>query len=444
MREHTVTPHPESQKSLHSPENFRPLVDVITISGPAGTGKTVVGEALAPRYNMDFVKVGQKFRQDHRLRTGQEVVGYAERDVDVDREMDQMQVEIVNNAAHADKKVVLEGRLAHIIATEEILRAESEGRPRPNIVRVLFTADPMIRAMRVQKRYPDLTPEEALAKNAEREEGDLARWRSLHPLIPEDKDIYAVDLQNENGEHPFFDLIVDTSDMTQEQTVESLHQRFLENNIVVENLSPEHALDIFYASFKFSQGGPALQKDMLQYIANEHPEWRMGDDEYQQIFDAFLQKATAYLAHTAQNNAKKVIHPDFSDSIETETKERLDEFRNILNSPRVPVSLHEIMKTIIEKDFRFLADAKSGEAVGRPRTDNGTTFLSHICHYVMKGEATGSPEFDQMFEDIFDHIQRGGLINLDWDEDARLTKVIEFYNAFHPDGKREPAFIAQE
>lgn len=441
MREHEAIPQKELPRPL---ENFRPTVDVITISGHPGTGKTVVGEALARRYGMDFVKVGQKFRDDHRTRTGQEVVGYAERDIDVDRELDQMQIDIINNAPDSAAKIMLEGRLAHIVATEEILKAQAHGQDRPKILRILFTADPMVRAMRVQKRYPNLTPVEALAKNEEREQGDLARWRLLHPLIPDDKDIYEVDFYDENGEHPFFDLIVDTSEMTQEETIDAIHQHFLENDIVLEYLSPKHALEIFYASFKFSQGGPGLQKDMLQYIANQHPDWRMDDMTYQQVYDAFLKKATAYLAHTAQNNAKKIVHPNFSDPVETEVTNRLDEFRDILNNPRIPVSLHEIMKTIIERDFRFLADPKSGEAMGRPRSDDRTKFLSHICHYVMKGQSTGSAEFDALFRDVHQLIQRGGLTNLDWDEDARLTKVIEYYNAFHPDGIKDPAFTVQE
>ncbi len=441
MIDHEPILHKETPPS---PEKFRPLVDVITISGPAGTGKTVVGERLANLYGMDFVKAGQIFRNEHRSRTGEEVIGYAERDIDIDRNLDEMQADIIRNAASAERKVILEGRLAHVIATEVIVDDVLHGKKRPDIFRVLFTADPMIRALRVQKRYPGLTPEEALAKNAEREQGDLERWRSLHPIISDTDDVYDAGLQDESGFHPFFDYIVDTTDMTQEQTVESIHQYFLENDVVAETLTKDHALELFHHSFTFSQGNPFLQNSLLQYISNEHPAWRMTDEVFQQVRNDMIKKATAYLSFTQINGSPIVAHPNYSGEIEEEITDRLSEWKDILNSPRLPVDIREITKTIIERDFKFLIDEQSGIPIGRPRTHERNRFLSHICHYAWKGTPTGSAEYDELFKDIRNLVDRGGLVDLDWDEDARLTKVIDCYNSLHPDGVEKPAFISQE
>lgn len=440
MSERLLNPSLEQEQS---PEINRPKFDVITISGHPGTGKTVVGEMLANHFEIGFIKIGEMLREYHRGRSGEEVTGYVERPEDVDQGLDQIQSEIIRNAS-PDNKTLLEGRLAHIIATEEILKAESEGKPRPNVLRILFTADEDVRAERVKDRIPGLTSAEAKAANADRERGDLVRWRAHHPLIPTDKDIYDP-TRNEDGSHPFFDLIVDTSHLKKEETFEAIINWLESNNLLEDNLTADKATEIFYGSFRFSQGSPTLQRSMVQHIANKHPDWTMDNQLAEEVKKRFLQKAAKYLRVDSDINTKPLVHSNVGDleALESETANRLAEFQEAINQVPGETDLYDITTTIIERDAKFLVDPNNYFPIGRPGERGQGEFLSHLCHYVMNRQPTGIEEFDDLFRDVYEHIGDTVLSYLSPENDGKLTKVIEYYNRFHPYGKKHPAFTSE-
>ncbi len=224
-------------------------VDVITISGHPGTGKTVVGQQLAEMYGMEYVKVGDLFRQFVRETSGKEVVGYTPRSEEMDQMLDDMQRLLMRDARADGRKIILEGRLAGIIATEEQERARMDHFPISRIQRILFVADRDERTRRVLNRYPNYSEEEARRLTKEREEKDLETWKQFHPSIKDVKDIYDPLLKNNSGLPRFFDICVDTTDRSIPEVKNVVHERLVENGSIERN-GTQHSIplseDIFF------------------------------------------------------------------------------------------------------------------------------------------------------------------------------------------------------
>lgn len=210
-------------------------VDIITISGHPGTGKTVVGQQLAEMYGMEYVKVGDLFRQFVRDTSGKEVVGYTPRSEDMDQMLDDMQRLLMRDARSDGRKIILEGRLAGVIATEEQEKARLEHAPISRIQRILFIADRDERTRRVLNRYPNYSEEEARSLTKEREEKDLETWKQFHPSIEGVKDIYDPLLENTSGLPRFFDICVDTTYKSIHEVKDTVHERLVENGSIERN-----------------------------------------------------------------------------------------------------------------------------------------------------------------------------------------------------------------
>ena len=230
---HFINPESENptQEQLWVPTD----VDIITISGHPGTGKTVVGQQLAEMYGMEYVKVGDLFRQFVRETTGKEVVGYTSRSDDMDQMLDDMQRLLMQNARAEGRKIILEGRLAGVIATEEQEKARQEHFPISRIQRILFIADRDERTRRVLNRYPTYSEEEARRLTEERELKDLETWKKFHPSIENVTDIYNPMLENNSGLPRFADFIVDTTFKNISEVKDSVHEWLVESGSVEKN-----------------------------------------------------------------------------------------------------------------------------------------------------------------------------------------------------------------
>jgi len=180
----------------------KPNVSIL-ISGPSRTGKTSAANILAERYGIRNIKIGEIFRARTKIDTSK----FVGRSQAIDKEMDDYQSELIRSAT-ADEPFILEARLAAFLASKE--RSQ---RPLP-VVTVLFWApehvrmERQLRKMRRDQPGTTITFEEVLAGEREREAGDRALWKAVHPEL-DDKNIFDPDLTDVAGK-PVYDLVVDS------------------------------------------------------------------------------------------------------------------------------------------------------------------------------------------------------------------------------------------
>lgn len=168
------------------------MVVVITISGSAGTGKSVNGESLAGRLGLRYISAGKIFRRlaEERNLTLEQFSKQAEKDTKIDLELDRRMRE---EAQRGD--VVLEGRLVAWM-TKDL-----------NAYRIKLHCPLETRIKRIAKRE-NRSPSEVKNVTILREESERKRYRELYNIDIEDYEIY--------------DLILNTSIYTADTTTKIL------------------------------------------------------------------------------------------------------------------------------------------------------------------------------------------------------------------------------
>ncbi|MEA2676839.1 MAG: CMP/dCMP kinase [Chloroflexota bacterium] len=193
----------------------------ILISGPSRTGKTTTAELLAARYGIDKVKIGEKFRE----LTGIDTSKFVDRPEELDRQIDEMQSELIRNAT-VQAPFILEARLAAFLASKE-----RQLKPDLPIVTVLFWAPEHVRMERqlrkVRREDPNttVTLEDLRDREREREAGDLKLWRAVHPDL-DDKNVFDPALTDERGK-PVYDFVVDTRLGMPDTCADAVHRYLL-------------------------------------------------------------------------------------------------------------------------------------------------------------------------------------------------------------------------
>jgi cytidylate kinase len=193
----------------------------ILISGPSRTGKTTTAELLAARYGIEKVKIGERFRE----LTGIDTSKFVDRPEEMDREIDQMQSQLIREAT-ADAPFILEARLAAFLASKE-----RQLKPDLPIVTVLFWAPEHVRMERqlrkVRRDDPNtrLTLEDLRDKEREREAGDLKLWRAVHPDL-DNKNVFDPALTDDRGK-PVYDFVVDTRLGMPDTCADAVHRYLL-------------------------------------------------------------------------------------------------------------------------------------------------------------------------------------------------------------------------
>ena len=152
---------------------------LVTISGPAGSGKSTAAAALAETLGYDHVSGGDIFRElaDERGLTPLELNRRAEEDDEIDRDLDRRLREI---AATRDG-VVLESRLAGWMAGEHA------------DFRVWLGAPPSVRAERIADRE-DKPVDAACSETERRGESEARRYREYYGIDIEELTIYDLTL----------------------------------------------------------------------------------------------------------------------------------------------------------------------------------------------------------------------------------------------------------
>lgn len=228
----------------------------------------------------------------------------------------------------------------------------------------------------------------------------------------------------------------------------------------IKNVGPQEILDsrkgvdLLISSFRFSQGLPALQREIFRYLHDIYPNSGIDDSTKNSITTEAMPTIRRFLKHTPEkaaniNPAPIILHSylfpdtptnttsidDVDTKIEKEAKNRIDDMQEIFNTDpgKNPFSIHSIIRDIVARDFKFLYEKN-----GRPRNNPDQTYpmhdpwLSHLCHYGLNGNATGLPEFDQMFKDVNDCLKNYGTSMLSWQTDSQLDHVMRIYNENHP------------
>jgi len=148
---------------------------LITVSGPAGSGKSTFADALADELGYEHVSGGDIFRKlaDERGHSLVEFNRLAEEDDEVDRDLDRRLREI----ARERDDVVLESRLSGWMAGEHA------------DIKIWLDAPLEVRIDRIADRE-DSDPETARAETVERADSEARRYREYYGIDIEDRSIY--------------------------------------------------------------------------------------------------------------------------------------------------------------------------------------------------------------------------------------------------------------
>lgn len=167
----------------------------IAISGPVASGTSTAAKALAEKFNLEYHSAGDFFR-DYMKKHNIPLPNKEEVPDDVERKVDQG----LTSLMASQKPVVIDGLYASYFAREM-----------PHVLRVLLTADENVRVNRAVTR-----------KHTHTETADDIKKRDrAHDL--KFRKLYA----DENFLDPkFFDLTVDTTDTSIEETVKKIVEKF--------------------------------------------------------------------------------------------------------------------------------------------------------------------------------------------------------------------------
>jgi cytidylate kinase len=177
---------------------------IITISGRAGTGKSMVGKALAKKLGCKFYSAGD-VRRKYARSIGislAELNKRAEKDSYSDKMVDEFMAEM----AESEDDFVVDGRMGFYFI--------------PKSIKIFLEADEKTRAKRLIGRgKSEENPKdvkEALRLVLERDASDVKRYKKLYNVNPYDEKHY--------------DVIFDTSVMKIEESVEQIYN-FVKNRI---------------------------------------------------------------------------------------------------------------------------------------------------------------------------------------------------------------------
>ena len=169
----------------------------ITISGTPGSGKSTVRRLLSEKIGLKFVYSGDIFRKTakkHNMSL-EEFGSYCETHKEVDKELDDYQLEILRNG-----NVIVEGRIAGWIAYRNNIPA----------LKVILDADIETRARRIVNRESG-DVEKKKQKILNREKSEALRYKKYYNIDLKDTSIY--------------DLVIDSADKTPEEIVDLITQK---------------------------------------------------------------------------------------------------------------------------------------------------------------------------------------------------------------------------
>ena len=167
---------------------------LLTVSGPAGSGKSTTAARLAEAFDLDHVSGGDIFRElaDERGYTPVEFNELAEEDDQIDRDLDRRLYDV----AHTREGVVVESRLAGWLAGEAA------------DFRFWLDAPLVVRAARIADRE-NKPVERASEETRRRERSEAHRYQTYYGVDIDDLSIYDVALNTARwGPDAVMDVLV--------------------------------------------------------------------------------------------------------------------------------------------------------------------------------------------------------------------------------------------
>ena len=169
----------------------------ITISGTPGSGKSTVRGLLSEKIGLKYAYSGDIFRKTankHNMSL-EEFGSYCETHKEVDKELDDYQLEILRNG-----NVIVEGRIAGWIAYRNNISA----------LRVILDADIETRARRIVNRESG-DVEKRKQEMLNREKSEALRYNNYYNIDLKDTSIY--------------DLVIDSTDKTPDEIADLITQK---------------------------------------------------------------------------------------------------------------------------------------------------------------------------------------------------------------------------
>jgi len=172
---------------------------IITISGPPGSGKSTITKMLAQRLGIPAISAGELFRASAKRRkmTLSDFGKLAEKDWNIDRELDKKMLKRAKKVANAGKDIILEGRLTGILLFKNSIPS----------IRIFIDAEQKVRAERIAGREK-ISVREALRAIREREICEQKRYRLIYGLNLDAKTAY--------------NIVIDSTSLTPEGVVEKI------------------------------------------------------------------------------------------------------------------------------------------------------------------------------------------------------------------------------
>lgn len=167
---------------------------ILAISGLHGTGKSTVGRKVAESLGMIYFSAGDAFRELAKLKnmTLEEFSTYVEENEEIDKKLDEKIVEVAKRG-----NTLIESQLSAFL-----LEGIAD-------FKILLTCPLEVRVKRMAGRDGS-SYEEALKETEFREKSELDRFKLL----------YNIDLSDKKKQQALYDFILNTEDITVEESVE--------------------------------------------------------------------------------------------------------------------------------------------------------------------------------------------------------------------------------
>ena len=169
---------------------------IISVSGLHGTGKSTIAKLMAERLGILYYSTGQAFRDlaNEKNMSLEEYTNYVENHPDIDKDLDNI---VVNMAKKGN--IIIDSQLSgHILKSIANFR-------------IHLTCPLELRVKRMSER--DQTSfEEKLKETTLREKSELERFKKL----------YNIDLSNINSINEFFNLVINTENLSIEEVLDKI------------------------------------------------------------------------------------------------------------------------------------------------------------------------------------------------------------------------------
>lgn len=169
---------------------------IISVSGLHGTGKSTIAKLMAERLGILYYSTGQAFRDlaNEKNMSLEEYTNYVENHPDIDKDLDN---KVVNMAKKGN--IIIDSQLSGYI-----LKSIAD-------FRIHLTCPLKLRVKRMSER--DQTSfEEKLKETSLREKSELERFKKL----------YNIDLSDKNSINEFFDLVINTENLSIEEVLDTI------------------------------------------------------------------------------------------------------------------------------------------------------------------------------------------------------------------------------